>query len=126
MQVTTSGSLAEKVSNLNFNSPDETYFLTTDTFSAINILMVDNTLVSVSLSNDLGISRCALYGPDLVPALITTPVPLSIKYPLGSTTAFATNMPLYHINPVDFPQCTVASTYSLIVFDSRTGLSVAS
>jgi hypothetical protein len=88
--------------------------------------MLDNTLVSVSLSNDLGISRCALYGPDLVPGLITTPVPLSIKYPLGSTTAFTTNMPLYHINPVDFPQCTVASTYSLEVFDTRTGLTVAS
>ena len=88
--------------------------------------MVDNTLVSVSLSNDLGITRCALYGPDLVPALITTPVPLSIKYPLGSTTAFTTNMPLYHINLVDLPQCTVASTYSQAVLDARTGLTVAS
>jgi hypothetical protein len=126
VQVTISGSLTEKVSNPNFNSPDETYLLTTDTFTAITIQMLDNTQVSVSLSNDNGISRCALYGPDIAPTLITTPVPLSIKYPLGSATALTTNMPLCHLNPVDFPQCTVASTYSLAVFDSRTGLTVPS
>ena len=88
--------------------------------------MQDNNQVSVSLSNDLGVSRCPLYGPDIVPSLITTPVPLIIKYPLGSTSALETNMPVYHLNPVDFPQCTVATSYSLTVVDDRTGLTVAS
>jgi len=83
--------------------------------------------MTVTLSYDitaLPSSRCPLFGPDIVPAMITSPVPKIIKYSLGSSSPLLTSLPSYHIDSNTFPQCITSANYSLLVLDAATGIQI--